>query len=195
MSSSSEVCARLLAYKGQLGCRLDAGSPRQTSTNVHLAQLVGPFRRYMVQASLPRSPYGRDGPPSPSAEPTGPAAATRPEEVAEMTTMRTMPIPPTGDDRQLVFTSSQAARYLGVSLATIRRWTDAGHIACYRTPGGQRRFSKRPARRVHRFAAERRGSAHDAKGRIGHLVFGWETRQPAPPEHCPRRRSPHGAAW
>jgi excisionase family DNA binding protein len=46
------------------------------------------------------------------------------------------------DDRSLVFTSSQAARYLGVSLATIRRWTDAGHISCYRTPGGQRRFSR-----------------------------------------------------
>jgi excisionase family DNA binding protein len=45
-------------------------------------------------------------------------------------------------DRRLVFTSSQAARYLGVSLATIRRWTDAGHISCYRTPGGQRRFSR-----------------------------------------------------
>ena len=59
-----------------------------------------------------------------------------------MTTMRNMPFPPTGDNRQLVFTSSQAARYIGVSLATIRRWTDAGHIACYRTPGGQRRFSK-----------------------------------------------------
>jgi excisionase family DNA binding protein len=58
--------------------------------------------------------------------------------------MRTMPFPPTaaGDSRQLVFTSSQAARYLGVSLATIRRWTDAGHISCYRTPGGQRRFSR-----------------------------------------------------
>lgn len=55
-------------------------------------------------------------------------------------------IPPAaGDlrhDRQLVFTSSQAAEYLGVSLATIRRWTDAGHISCYRTPGGQRRFSR-----------------------------------------------------
>lgn len=50
--------------------------------------------------------------------------------------------PGIGDERQLVFTSSQAAKYLGVSLATIRRWTDAGHIACYRTPGGQRRFSK-----------------------------------------------------
>jgi excisionase family DNA binding protein len=47
-----------------------------------------------------------------------------------------------GNERQLVFTSSQAARYLGVSLATIRRWTDAGHISCYRTPGGQRRFSR-----------------------------------------------------
>jgi excisionase family DNA binding protein len=42
----------------------------------------------------------------------------------------------------LVFTSSEAARYIGVSLATIRRWTDAGHIHCYRTPGGQRRFSR-----------------------------------------------------
>jgi excisionase family DNA binding protein len=46
------------------------------------------------------------------------------------------------NDRRLVFTSSQAASYLGVSLATIRRWTDAGHISCYRTPGGQRRFSR-----------------------------------------------------
>jgi DNA repair protein RadD len=53
-------------------------------------------------------------------------------------------MPPTINptERQLVFTSSQAALYLGVSLATIRRWTDAGHIACYRTPGGQRRFSR-----------------------------------------------------
>jgi excisionase family DNA binding protein len=46
------------------------------------------------------------------------------------------------NERQLVFTSSQAARYLGVSLATVRRWTDAGHIDCYRTPGQQRRFSR-----------------------------------------------------
>jgi excisionase family DNA binding protein len=54
-----------------------------------------------------------------------------------------MPFAPSNhSDRQLVFTSSQAARYLGVSLATIRRWADAGHLACYRTPGGQRRFSR-----------------------------------------------------
>jgi excisionase family DNA binding protein len=48
----------------------------------------------------------------------------------------------TRNERQLIFTSSQAARYLGVSLATVRRWTDAGHVGCYRTPGGQRRFSR-----------------------------------------------------
>jgi excisionase family DNA binding protein len=47
------------------------------------------------------------------------------------------------NERQLAFTSSQAAGYLGVSLATIRRWTDAGHISCYRTPGGQRRFDRK----------------------------------------------------
>jgi excisionase family DNA binding protein len=52
------------------------------------------------------------------------------------------PNPPAHHDSQLVFTSSQAARYLGVSLATIRRWADAGHLDCYRTPGGQRRFSR-----------------------------------------------------
>lgn len=46
------------------------------------------------------------------------------------------------NEHQLVFTSSQAARYVGVSLATIRRWSDAGHLTCYRTPGGQRRFSR-----------------------------------------------------
>lgn len=45
-------------------------------------------------------------------------------------------------EHQLFFTSSQAARYLGVSLATIRRWADAGHLSCYRTPGAQRRFSR-----------------------------------------------------
>jgi excisionase family DNA binding protein len=50
--------------------------------------------------------------------------------------------PQPANDRRLVFTSSQAARYLGVSLATVRRWTDAGHVSCYRTPGGQRRFSR-----------------------------------------------------
>ncbi len=33
-----------------------------------------------------------------------------------------------------------AARILGVSIDTVRRWDAAGHIRARRTPGGQRRF-------------------------------------------------------
>jgi excisionase family DNA binding protein len=47
-----------------------------------------------------------------------------------------------GTRTQLAFTSSQAATYLGVSLATVRRWSNDGHLRGYRTPGGQRRFSR-----------------------------------------------------
>jgi excisionase family DNA binding protein len=46
------------------------------------------------------------------------------------------------NDKRLGLTTSQAARLLGVSLATVRRWSDAGVLPGYRTPGGQRRFSR-----------------------------------------------------
>ena len=42
----------------------------------------------------------------------------------------------------LSLSTSQAAQALGVSLGTIRRWSDMGHLQSYRTPGGQRRFSQ-----------------------------------------------------
>ena len=61
----------------------------------------------------------------------------------------------------MVFTSSQAARYLGVSLATVRRWTDAGHIGCYRTPGGQRRFSRD---QLDNFVSSMAHDGHDERG-------------------------------
>lgn len=52
-----------------------------------------------------------------------------------------------GDMRQiqgspLGLSTSQAAQALGVSLGTIRRWSDMGYLESYRTPGGQRRFSQ-----------------------------------------------------
>jgi excisionase family DNA binding protein len=46
-----------------------------------------------------------------------------------------------GPAPRLGLTASQAARHLGVSISTVRRWSDAGHLSGYRTPGGQRRFS------------------------------------------------------
>jgi excisionase family DNA binding protein len=42
----------------------------------------------------------------------------------------------------LGLSTSQAAHALGVSLGTIRRWSDMGYLQSYRTPGGQRRFSQ-----------------------------------------------------
>jgi excisionase family DNA binding protein len=45
-------------------------------------------------------------------------------------------------NRPLGLSTSQAARELGVSLGTIRRWSDLGYLHAYRTPGGQRRFSR-----------------------------------------------------
>jgi excisionase family DNA binding protein len=43
---------------------------------------------------------------------------------------------------RLGLTVSEVASELGVSENTVRRWSDAGHLHAYRTPGGQRRFSR-----------------------------------------------------
>lgn len=39
-----------------------------------------------------------------------------------------------------VVTTTEAARMLGVSMGTVRRWSDLGYLSALRTPGGQRRF-------------------------------------------------------
>ena len=36
----------------------------------------------------------------------------------------------------------EAADYSGFSIASLRRWSDAGKLPHFRTPGGQRRFLK-----------------------------------------------------
>ena len=36
---------------------------------------------------------------------------------------------------------SEAAEFLGVSAASLRKWSDQGIVPVYRTPGGQRRYS------------------------------------------------------
>ena len=43
---------------------------------------------------------------------------------------------------------SEASRVLGISPATLRRWSDAGRLRVYTTPGGHRRFSRSALERL-----------------------------------------------
>ena len=43
---------------------------------------------------------------------------------------------------------TEASRILGVSRATIRRWSDAGRLRVFTTPGGHRRFSRTNLQRL-----------------------------------------------
>ncbi|HEY8818496.1 MAG TPA: helix-turn-helix domain-containing protein [Candidatus Limnocylindrales bacterium] len=43
---------------------------------------------------------------------------------------------------------SEAGRVLGVSPATLRRWSDAGRLRVFTTPGGHRRFSRAALERL-----------------------------------------------
>jgi excisionase family DNA binding protein len=83
-----------------------------------------------------------------------------PEEDEQMTT-RSAGVPQT----QLAFTSSQAASYLGVSLATVRRWSNNGHLHGYRTPGGQRRYSREQLDMFLSSLSSLGNSAHDDDAR------------------------------
>lgn len=43
---------------------------------------------------------------------------------------------------------SEASRVLGISPATLRRWSDAGRLRVFTTPGGHRRFSRAALERL-----------------------------------------------
>jgi excisionase family DNA binding protein len=45
------------------------------------------------------------------------------------------------DTSQRFLNVSEAAEFLGVSAASLRKWSDQGIVPVYRTPGGQRRYA------------------------------------------------------
>ena len=59
--------------------------------------------------------------------------------------------------RVVWMTVSEAARYLGVSEPTLRKWTDEGMISAFRTPGGHRRYREEE---LIRFRDEREERPH-----------------------------------
>ena len=64
---------------------------------------------------------------------------------------------------------SEASQVLGVSPATLRRWSDAGRLRVFTTPGGHRRFSRDALERLLPADRSRRpsiGGAGLSPGRI-----------------------------
>jgi excisionase family DNA binding protein len=57
---------------------------------------------------------------------------------------------------------SEASRVLGVSPATLRRWSDAGRLRVFTTPGGHRRFSRSALERLLPADRSRRPSIRSA---------------------------------
>ena len=62
---------------------------------------------------------------------------------------------PPADDRWL--TIEEACRILGVDQSTLRRWSDAGKVPVFRTPGGHRRYSETDIRALASGQELRRG--------------------------------------
>lgn len=73
----------------------------------------------------------------------------------------TSPDPPTPKQADAAVSIGKAAAYLGVSVTTIRRWTDEGVLAVERTHGGHRRYRKS--------ALDARRAAQSAGTDAGHL--------------------------
>jgi excisionase family DNA binding protein len=62
-------------------------------------------------------------------------------------------------------TVAEAAGFIGVSEPTLRKWTDAGRIAVFRTPGGHRRYLRAELEQFKSSRAEENLSRTAARGR------------------------------
>jgi excisionase family DNA binding protein len=79
---------------------------------------------------------------------------------------------------------SDAASYLGVSAASLRKWSDRGLVRVYRTPGGQRRYA--PEDLDGFLAAMRQPTVPQAIPRYGRGTDYGAVARDAPPPAAPR---------
>jgi diguanylate cyclase (GGDEF)-like protein/excisionase family DNA binding protein len=73
-----------------------------------------------------------------------------------------MASPPGGNGDGQWLRLGPAARLLGVSINTLRRWSDAGRVPCYRSAGGHRRFARKDLDAI---LAKQAGGGAGAAGR------------------------------
>ena len=70
----------------------------------------------------------------------------------------------------------EAAAELGVSLNTLRRWSDSGKLTCYRSPGGHRRYRRGDVEALLR--------AEDATGVVAPSTPTYAKTSPPAPASC-----------
>lgn len=86
-----------------------------------------------------------------------------------------------GSEGPASYTTIDVARRLGVSVQTVQRWVDAGHLKAWKTLGGHRRIDARSAERLFRAGSNGKGrsvakedapreAAHEASGPPSILV-------------------------
>jgi excisionase family DNA binding protein len=68
------------------------------------------------------------------------------------------------EQEQRFLNVSEAAAHLGVSAASLRKWSDQGLVPVFRTPGGQRRYAMAD---LERFLESMRQPATPAVPRYG----------------------------
>jgi len=68
------------------------------------------------------------------------------------------------------FSTAHLARRLGVSVPTVQRWVDLGHLKAWKTVGGHRRIDAESAEAFIRAQTQQRGGETEAAGAFSVLV-------------------------
>lgn len=71
--------------------------------------------------------------------------------------------PPVTPNDHRSYTTVEVAKRLGVSLQTVQRWVDAGHLKAWKTLGGHRRIDAESAEQLFKAQAHRIGTSSDLK--------------------------------
>lgn len=79
------------------------------------------------------------------------------------------------------YTTIEVARRLGVSLQTVQRWVDAGHLRAWKTPGGHRRIDAASAQQFFRDHEQGTGAGAGAPADAAAAPAHAPVPTPAPP--------------
>ncbi len=69
------------------------------------------------------------------------------------------------------YSTQEASKLLAISVQTVQRWMDLGHLSGWRTPGGHRRIDPQSVQRLLRVASSAGAPPRPGQEREGHVVM------------------------